>query len=405
MSNHPRPECLIIFDLNPDNPSNHIPCVDPGGPRYLPAPPQKTLGEFLNDDPPSLATERTRLAWFEEPHPELFYKEEDLRHFRENGISIGEEEGEGEGEFDYPTDDLDRHHHHHQYAQEGIFCDDEVEEQEEEEEDAFVMPSRVVPRARGGMVETESAAVEDREERGGKPLLTPEELSVGAAAFAAASAAYGRSSSSSAGSASPSSAAAAAATAAASAAAAAGAAVAGEAGFPSQDGVCSIRASGGIAERSSLEGGLGGKRRARQGPGGSTTAASSGTSSSRGLRSGSSGGSKWVSKQHQQQQQRQEQVAGGGKKRRTVMGINGRAGGCGASRNGAGESATNGVDENVVPPKRRRKAGGALVSGQGFLFASASDSRCTYCSISRTSKLHPLYRAWLSMLTPRKGIP
>ncbi|CAM9166050.1 unnamed protein product, partial [Scytosiphon promiscuus] len=52
----------------------------------------KTLGEFLDDDPPSPATEQARLAWFEEPHPELFYKEEDLRHFRENGISIGDED-------------------------------------------------------------------------------------------------------------------------------------------------------------------------------------------------------------------------------------------------------------------------------------------------------------------------
>ncbi|MEO0476920.1 MAG: hypothetical protein AAF085_13260, partial [Planctomycetota bacterium] len=76
--------------------------------------PQKTLGQFLKDEPPSPATEQARLAWFDQPHPELFYKDEDLRHFRDNGISIGE--AAGYDELDYPTglDNPHQERHPHQ---------------------------------------------------------------------------------------------------------------------------------------------------------------------------------------------------------------------------------------------------------------------------------------------------
>ncbi|CAM9874770.1 unnamed protein product [Pylaiella littoralis] len=165
----------------------------------------KTLGEFLNDATPSPATVKANLSYFDVPHRELFYKEEDLRCFRKDGTYIGDcgygPDGAAE---EAPT------------QAEGP----RLEEPDTNREAEPLSPCRA-PSAREAIrgcpekivcSEREGGAVvrfsEGRGERdGGDPMEVEAEVEVevevggvglnfpGAAAFAAASAEYGRSSS------------------------------------------------------------------------------------------------------------------------------------------------------------------------------------------------------------------
>eukprot|EP00903_Cladosiphon_okamuranus_P005764 g5715.t1 len=192
----------------------------------------KTLGEFLNDATPSPATAKQRLAFFDVPHRELFYKEEDLRHFRNDGTVI-------DFDYDYEADiDSGRGHgpdHTHDAERQAeasglapspspqAATNDAPEpgpaHPDAAEEDELSSPpplgsSRSLSSASQGAarlgqsvsspmkLDDESpdalelpsgGTVESMEMMGGLDL----NLNLGAAAFAAASAAYGRSSTSS----------------------------------------------------------------------------------------------------------------------------------------------------------------------------------------------------------------
>ncbi|CAM9144468.1 unnamed protein product [Ectocarpus sp. 4 AP-2014] len=147
----------------------------------------KTLGDFLNDASPTPTAVKKREAWFDVPHRELFYKEEDLRCFRTNGTYIGD---------DCDPDDLEEE-----------AAGTEQEPDQESEPPAVSVPSSAddairVPR-RKEVEHTECQGKGEWEGEGEgrlpgtgstgyRPVQTPEELCLGAAAFAAASAAYGR---------------------------------------------------------------------------------------------------------------------------------------------------------------------------------------------------------------------
>ncbi|CAM9708180.1 unnamed protein product [Ectocarpus sp. 8 AP-2014] len=145
----------------------------------------KTLGDFLNDASPTPTAVKKREAWFDVPHRELFYKEEDLRCFRTNGTYIGD---------DWDPDDLE----------EEAAGSEQKPDQEPEPPTVSVSSSADdairVPR-RKEVEHTECQEEGEWEEEGEgrlpgtgstgyRPAQTPEELCLGAAAFAAASAAY-----------------------------------------------------------------------------------------------------------------------------------------------------------------------------------------------------------------------
>ncbi|CAM9637130.1 unnamed protein product [Ectocarpus sp. 6 AP-2014] len=155
----------------------------------------KTLGDFLNDASPTPTAVKEREAWFDVPHRELFYKEEDLRCFRANGTYIGD---------DCDPDDLE---------EEAAGSEQQPDQESEPPTvsvSSYADDAIRVPR-RKEAEHTECQEEEEWEEEGeGRlpgtgstgygPAQTPEELCLGAAAFAAASAAYGRPSSSGSGS-------------------------------------------------------------------------------------------------------------------------------------------------------------------------------------------------------------
>ena len=186
-----------------------------------PARPQKTLGEFLDDATPSPATLKARYAYFDVPHRELFYKEEDLRHFRADGTVIddnndnddddvgdaewqdqqseaagrvppreasadsqelgpSEEGGDGDGKPSPPP-----HGSRRSLSRQPARVRQSTSGPMELGDDS---PEAQIPMPQGGSVDT-------MEMVGGVDL----NLNLGAAAFAAASAEYGRSSSSSSG--------------------------------------------------------------------------------------------------------------------------------------------------------------------------------------------------------------
>lgn len=303
---------------------------------------QKTLGEFLNDATPSPATVKAKLSYFDVPHRELFYKEEDLRCFRKDGTYIGdnypdEEEYEAEAEEAPPT----------------LTVEPEQEESADIAAEAEAEPSspcgnphppfgplRVLPGDVDFAKEEEHLRVPRGEERQEDPMEVEVEvevdglgLNLGAAAFAAASAEYGRSSSSSQSSHS------------------AGLAI------PSQEN------GGGVGpENRPLGGGAGNKSRTRAKGSSATAVSGSGTSNSGRGRHGNNennpniikegGSQEGVRKSGRargsiEQQQQQERM--GGKR---------RAGAEGGGFNGAVAETKGG--EN--PTKRRRLAGGVLVS-------------------------------------------
>ncbi|CAM9182139.1 unnamed protein product [Ectocarpus fasciculatus] len=155
----------------------------------------KTLGEFLDDSSPSPKAVKKREAWFDVPHRELFYKEEDLRCFRTNGTYIGD---------DCDPDDLEE--------KASINGTEQAPDLQSEALAASVSSSadeaiRVPRRKEAGCTEYQEAGEWEEGEGEGPlpatgsaafgPAQTPEELCLGAEAFAAASAAYGRPSSSS----------------------------------------------------------------------------------------------------------------------------------------------------------------------------------------------------------------
>ncbi|CAM9486070.1 unnamed protein product [Ectocarpus sp. 12 AP-2014] len=155
----------------------------------------KTLGDFLNDASPTPTAVKKREAWFDVPHRELFYKEEDLRCFRTNGTYIGD---------DCDPDDLEK---------EAAGTEQEPDQESEppavsvssSADDATRVPRRKEAehtecQEKGEWEEEGEGSLPGKGSTGYRPAHTPEELCLGAAAFAAASAAYGRPSSSGSGS-------------------------------------------------------------------------------------------------------------------------------------------------------------------------------------------------------------
>ncbi|CAN0079427.1 unnamed protein product, partial [Ectocarpus sp. 13 AM-2016] len=155
----------------------------------------KTLGDFLNDASPTPTAVKKREAWFDVPHRELFYKEEDLRCFRTNGTYIGD---------DCDPDDLE---------EEAAGTEQEPYQESEppavsvffSADDATRVPRRKEAehtecQEKGEWEEEGEGRLPGTGSTGYRPAQTPEELCLGAAAFAAASAAYGRPSSSGSGS-------------------------------------------------------------------------------------------------------------------------------------------------------------------------------------------------------------
>lgn len=293
---------------------------------------QKTLGDFLNDASPSPTAVKKREAWFDVPHRELFYKEEDLRCFRTNGTYIGD---------DCDPDDLE---------EEAAGTEQEPDQESEppavsvssSADDAIRVPRR--KEAEHTECQEEGEWEEEGEGRlpgtgstGYRPAQTPEELCLGAAAFAAASAAYGRPSSSSCTPLAP-----------------------GGLALPSQGGGGTNGSSEGSGNLP-VEGNRVGKTRSSGRSRSSTAAASSGRSGSgSGRGSGSkedhpTGSSRNVNKSgghggpKQQQKQRHERV--GGKRQRSA-----------ATGDGGLTGASVGDSSGDDPRKRRRAAGGVLVS-------------------------------------------
>lgn len=272
---------------------------------------------------------KKREAWFDVPHRELFYKEEDLRCFRTNGTYIGD---------DCDPDDLEE--------EASINGTEQAPDLQSEPLAASVSSSadeaiRVPRRKEAGCTEYQEGGEWEEGEGplpatgsvGFRPAQTPEELCLGAAAFAAASAAYGRPSSSS------------------STPLASGGLV-----LPSQSGGGTNDSSEGSGNLP-VEGNRVGKTRSSGRSRSSTAAAStSGSGSSSGSKENHpTGSSRNVNKSggqsgpKQQQKQRHERV--GGKRQRSA---------------GTGDGGLTGTSVGDFsgrdPQKRRTAAGGVLVS-------------------------------------------
>lgn len=302
---------------------------------------QKTLGDFLNDAASSPTAVNKREAWFDVPHRELFYKEEDLRCFRTNGTYIGD---------DCDPDDLEEE------------AAGTAPEPDLESKPPAVSVSSSADEAIRVLCRKEAEHTEYQEEGGEGPLpgtrstgydpaQTPEELCLGAAAFAAASAAYGRPSSSS------------------STPVASGGLV-----LPSQSGGGTNDSSEGSGNLP-VEGNRVGRTRSSGRSRGSTAAASSSDSGngSCSKKDHPTGSSRSVNKigghggLNQQQRQRHERVVG--KRQR------------GAATGDGGLTGTSvGDSSGHDPQKRRRAAGGVLVSpivpGESCIASRLATSTC-----------------------------
>ncbi|CAB1103329.1 unnamed protein product [Ectocarpus sp. CCAP 1310/34] len=322
----------------------------------------KTLGDFLNEASPSPTAVKKREAWFDVPHRELFYKEEDLRCFRTNGTYIGD---------DCDPDDLEEE-----------AAGTEQEPDQESEPPAVSVSSsaddaiRVPRRKEVEHTECQEEGEWEEEEGGGRlpgtgstgcrPAQTPEELCLGAAAFAAASAAYGRPSSS--------------------------------ASTPVAPGGLALPSEGGGGTNGSSEGsgklpleGNAGKTRSSGRSRSSNAAASSGGSGN-GSGSGSkkdrpTGSSRNVNKSEghgglkQHQKQRHERV--GGKRQRSA-----------ATGDGGLTEASVGDSSGDDPRKRRRAAGGVLAPTSSSLGRAAS-TKYVLGEIGVANNKDPMHRKLL----------